>query len=487
MKILKDILYGARMVEKKGDLIRPVEAIYFDSREVKRESLFVAYKGVAVDGHDYIESAIEKGATAIVCEEFPTDIKEHVAYVVVKNAHEALSTIAANFYDNPSRNLQLVGVTGTNGKTTVTTLLYELFNKLGYKVGLISTIVNKIGRRDVISTHTTPNPVQLNHLLSQMVNEGVEYCFMEVSSHAVDQKRIDGVQFKGAVFTNITQDHLDYHKTFKNYIAAKKLFFDNLEAEAFALYNADDPNGSVMVQNTKARKYSMAIRSVADYKAKVLENQFDGLHLSIDNKEIYASLVGIFNAYNLMAVYAVADLLGQDQLEVLTAISALKSVEGRFQYQRSDNNITVIVDYAHTPDAVRNVLKTVKDISTGNESIISVVGCGGDRDKDKRPKMAAIACELSNKVILTSDNPRTEDPNQIIEDMKAGVPPVHFKKTLAVTDRKEAIKTAIALAVPGDIILVAGKGHEKYQEINGVKHPFDDQKVVSEFLKLMEK
>ncbi|MFT4659876.1 MAG: UDP-N-acetylmuramoyl-L-alanyl-D-glutamate--2,6-diaminopimelate ligase [Patiriisocius sp.] len=487
MKLLKDILYKAGMIELRGETGIAIEALYFDSRKVRRESAFIAIRGVETDGHLYIQKAIDQGAVAVICEEFPKDFQDGVTYVKVQDAHVAMANLAANFYDNPSRDLKLVGVTGTNGKTTTVSLLFELFKKLGYKVGLVSTIVNKIHLRDVPSTHTTPGPIQLNHLFRQMLNEGVEFCFMEVSSHAVDQKRIEGIEFTGGVFTNITQDHLDYHKTFKSYIAAKKQFFDELGSKAFALYNHDDPNGSVMVQNTKAKKFSMAIRSMADYKTKVLENHFEGLHLSIENKEMYTSLVGLFNAYNLMTVFAVGDLLGQDHLEMLTAISTLKAVEGRFQFQKSDNNIMVIVDYAHTPDAIKNVLKTIKDISTGNENIISVVGCGGDRDKDKRPKMAAIACELSNKVIFTSDNPRTESPEAIIEDMKKGVEPIHFKKTLSVTDRREAIKTACSLAMPGDIILIAGKGHEKYQDINGEKFPFDDQKTVNEILKMLEK
>jgi len=487
MKLLKDILYKAGMVELKGETAIAIESIHFDSRLVKRQSVFIAVRGLATDGHLYIDKAIERGAVAVVCEDFPEEFDPGVVYIKVTDSQLAMANIAGNFYDNPSRELKLIGITGTNGKTTTTSLLFELFRKLGYKCGLVSTIVNKIDRREIPSTHTTPDPIQLNHLFRQMLNEGVAYCFMEVSSHAVDQKRIEGIEFTGGVFTNITQDHLDYHKTFKSYIQAKKEFFDGLGSSAFALYNNDDANGSVMVQNTKARKFSMGIRTMADYKTKVLENHFEGLHLSIGNIEIYTSLVGLFNAYNLMTVFAVGDLLEQDHLEMLTAISTLKAVEGRFQFNRSDNNVMIIVDYAHTPDALKNVLKTIKDISTGNESIISIVGCGGDRDKGKRPKMAAIACELSNKVIFTSDNPRTESPEAIIKDMEAGVEPLHYKKTISITDRREAIKTACSMALPGDVILIAGKGHEKYQDINGEKLPFDDQKIVNEILKMMEK
>ena len=487
MKLLKNILYKAGILELHGDTGIAIESLHVDSREVTKQSVFVAIRGTGTDGHLYINTAIENGAVAIICEVLPEKIQPDVTYVKVGNPQIALAYLSDNFYDNPSSKLKLVGITGTNGKTTVATLLYELFRKLGYKVGLVSTIVNKIQGREIPSTHTTPGPIKLNHLFSQMVNEGIEFCFMEVSSHAIDQKRIEGITFTGGVFTNITQDHLDYHKTFKSYIEAKRKFFDGLSSTAFALYNHDDPNGGVMVQNTRARKYSMAMKTMADYKVKVLENHFDGLHLAIDNKEIYTSMVGLFNAYNLLTVFAVGDLLEQDHMELLTNISVLGSVEGRFQFHKSDNNIMVIVDYAHTPDALQNVLKTIKDISTGNENIISVVGCGGDRDKGKRPKMAAKACDYSDKVIFTSDNPRSESPERIIEDMKKGVQPIHFKKTLSVVDRREAIKTACSLALPGDIILIAGKGHEKYQEINGVKLPFDDQEVVNEILKMLEK
>lgn len=481
-KILKDILYKTGIEELVGNTNIAIEKICFDSREVEDASLFVAVVGTAVDGHQYINQTIEKGATAIVCEQFPEQLHDGITYVKVKNSAAALAIIAANFYDNPSNELKLVGITGTNGKTTTATLLHELFMQLGYQVGLLSTVVNKIGNEAIPSTHTTPNAVELNKLLRKMVEAGCDYCFMEVSSHAIHQHRVTGVEFAGGVFTNITHDHLDYHKTFEEYIKAKKMFFDMLPENAFALVNKDDKNGMVMLQNTKAKPYTFALKSAADYTARILESGFSGMMLHIDKNEVWTKLIGGFNVYNLLSIYAVAVLLEQDKLNTLTAISNLNAVEGRFQYIKSQDNISGIVDYAHTPDALKNVLGTISEIRTNNETVITVVGCGGDRDKTKRPLMAQIACEYSNKVILTSDNPRSENPEQIINDMKAGVEPQHYKKVLSITNREEAIKTACMLAESNDIILVAGKGHEKYQEINGEKFPFDDLEVLKEAL-----
>lgn len=483
MKLLKDILYKAGLVDVEGSTNVAVTSVTADSRKVEKHGLFVAVRGASSDGHHYIEQAVKTGAIAIVCEEFPEEKNDKVTYVRVKNSSAALGYIASNFFDNPSTKLKLVGVTGTNGKTTTVTLLFNLFKTLGYNAGLLSTVKNQVNNEVIPSTHTTPDAVQLNYLLKQMVEKGCAYCFMEVSSHAVVQHRITGVEFAGAVFTNITHDHLDYHKTFSEYIKAKKGFFDQLPEEAFALSNKDDAHWDIMLQNTKAKKYSYSLKTVADFRCRIVENQFSGLMLNIDGQELWSKLIGTFNAYNILAVYAAAVLLKEDKLNVLTTISNLNAVEGRFQYLRNDSNITGIVDYAHTPDALSNVLKTIKDIRTGNEKVITVVGCGGDRDAAKRPVMAKIACELSDKVILTSDNPRSEDPEAIIKQMQQGVDPVNYKKTLSITDRREAIRTACSLANPGDIILVAGKGHEKYQEIKGVKHPFDDMQVLGENLK----
>ncbi|MBQ21244.1 MAG: UDP-N-acetylmuramoyl-L-alanyl-D-glutamate--2,6-diaminopimelate ligase [Flavobacteriales bacterium] len=481
-KLLKDILYKTGIEELVGNTNIAIDKICFDSREVEDASLFVAVVGTATDGHQYINQTIEKGAVAIVCEQFPEQLHDGITYVRVKNSAAALGIIAANFYDNPSNELKLVGITGTNGKTTTATLLHELFMQLGYQVGLLSTVVNKIGNEAIPSTHTTPNAVELNKLLRKMVEAGCDYCFMEVSSHAIHQHRVTGVAFSGAVFTNITHDHLDYHKTFDEYIKAKKMFFDMLPENAFALVNKDDKNGMVMLQNTKAKPYTFALKSAADYTARILESGFSGMMLHIDKNEVWTKLIGGFNVYNLLSIYAVAVLLEQDKLNTLTAISNLNAVEGRFQYIKSQDNISGIVDYAHTPDALKNVLGTISEIRTNNETVITVVGCGGDRDKAKRPLMAQIACEYSNKVILTSDNPRTENPEHIINDMKAGVEPQHYKKVLSITNREEAIKTACMLAESNDIILVAGKGHEKYQEINGEKFPFDDLEILKKNL-----
>ena len=474
MKLLRDILYKTRIEEVIGSTNVAIESICFDSRKVEKFSLFVAVKGTASDGHAFISLAVSSGAAAVLCEKIPDERDEKVTYIKVKDSSEALAYAAANFYDNPSEKLKLIGVTGTNGKTTSVTLLYNLFKLLGYKVGMLSTVNNYIDGEIIPATHTTPDALQLNALLTKMVEKGCTYCFMEVSSHAVVQHRITALEFAGGAFTNITHDHLDYHKTFDNYIRAKKGFFDMLGANAFAVVNKDDRNGEVMLQNSKALKKTFALQSMADFKCKIIENQFAGLLLNIDGREVYTKLIGSFNAYNLLLAYSVAMLLKEDQTNILTALSTLDAVEGRFQYIRSANKVTGIVDYAHTPDALKNVLHTINDIRTGNEKVITLVGCGGDRDSLKRPIMAKIACEMSDKVILTSDNPRSENPDEILNQMKKGVEPQNAKKSLAIVDRREAIKTACSIAQPGDIILVAGKGHEKYQEIKGVKYPFDD-------------
>ena len=480
LKLLSDILYKTRLDEIVGSTNVAISSVTFDSRKVKKDSLFIATRGTASDGHHYIELAIESGAVAIVCEDLPEKLKENITYVKVLDSSASLGYIACNFYDNPSEKLKLVGITGTNGKTTTVTLLFNLFRGLGYSVGLLSTVENKINTTIIPSTHTTPDALALNELLSKMVEAGCQYAFMEVSSHAIIQHRITGLKFTGAGFSNITHDHLDYHKTFEEYIKAKKMFFDNLQDDAFALTNKDDRNGLVMLQNTKAKKYSYGLKSIADFKCRVIENHLNGLLLSIDNQEVWVKLIGSFNAYNVLVVYAISQLLKQDRVQVLTTLSNLNSVEGRFQYIKSKTGIVAIVDYAHTPDALKNVLETIKDIRTGNEQVITLAGCGGDRDAAKRPIMAQIACEYSNKVILTSDNPRSENPEDILNQMQAGINPVDAKKTLRISDRKEAIRTAVAFAKEGDIILIAGKGHEKYQEIAGVKHPFDDFEIVKE-------
>jgi UDP-N-acetylmuramoyl-L-alanyl-D-glutamate--2,6-diaminopimelate ligase len=462
-----------------------ISSVTFDSRKVKKDTLFVAVRGTATDGHNFIEKAIEAGAAAIVCEDLPEVLKENVAYVKVTDSTHALGFIACNYFDNPSQKIKLVGVTGTNGKTTTVTLLFNLFRTLGYHVGLLSTVENKINAQVIPASHTTPDALSLNELLATMVEQGCEYAFMEVSSHAVVQNRIAGIQFTGGVFTNITHDHLDYHKTFDEYIKAKKKFFDNLPEGAFAITNKDDKNGMVMLQNTKANKYSYSLKNVADFKCKIIENHLNGLLLNINNHEVWVKLIGTFNAYNVLAVFAVAQLLKQDVINILTTLSNLNSVEGRFQYVKSNGGVIGIVDYAHTPDALKNVLETIKDIRTGDEQVITLVGCGGDRDAAKRPVMANIACQYSNKVILTSDNPRSEDPEEILNQMQAGVDVTDVKKTLRISDRKEAIKTACSLVSKGDIILIAGKGHEKYQEIKGVKHPFDDMETLKEMIKTL--
>ena len=485
MKLLSDILYKVKLEEIIGSTHVAISSIVFDSRKVKKDSLFVATKGAADDGHIYIQKAIELGAIAIVCEEIPKDKNDQITYVKVADSTYALGVMACNYYDNPSEKLKLVGITGTNGKTTTVTLLFNLFKSLGYSVGLLSTVQNKINNTVIPSTHTTPDAITLNELLFKMEEQGCEFVFMEVSSHAIVQNRIAGINFTGALFSNITHDHLDYHKTFDEYIKAKKQFFNLLPSTAFALTNRDDKNGMVMLQNTKANKYTYALKNIADYKCKIIESHLNGLLLNIDNHEVWVKLIGTFNAYNILSVYATAVLLKQDITSVLTALSNLNSVEGRFQYVKSPNGVIGIIDYAHTPDALKNVLETVKEIRSGSEQVITLVGCGGDRDSAKRPIMAAIACEYSNKVILTSDNPRTEDPEEILNQMQAGVNPVDVKKVLRITDRREAIKIACSFSSKGDIILIAGKGHEKYQEIKGVKHDFDDLEILKETIKIL--
>jgi UDP-N-acetylmuramoyl-L-alanyl-D-glutamate--2,6-diaminopimelate ligase len=485
MRYLSDILAGLPFTELQGSADVEITAVVFDSRKVVTGCLFVAVRGTVVDGHNYIEQAVKDGAVAVICEELPGHTAGEVDFLMVANSAVALGIVSANFYDNPSNKLKLVGVTGTNGKTTIATLLYKLFRDLGYKCGLLSTVENQVNDVIIPSTHTTPDPVELNALLDDMVAQGCDYCFMEVSSHAVAQHRIAGLSFSGAIFSNLTHDHLDYHKTFDNYLKAKKAFFDGLPKSAFALTNVDDKNGNVMLQNTVAHKKTYALKSMADYKARILENQFGGLLLQIDNEDVWFKMVGSFNAYNLLAVYATAMLLEQDRAKVLTSLSKLSGAEGRFDYTVAPNKIIGIVDYAHTPDAVQNVLSTIHDIRKANEKVITVIGCGGDRDKTKRPIMAKVACQWSDKVILTSDNPRSEDPAQIIKDMEAGVDEKYKRSTVSIVDRREAIKTACMLAQPGDIVLLAGKGHEKYQEIKGVKNHFDDKEELMNQFKLM--
>ena len=487
MKLLKDILYKVRIEQVVGSTNTAIEHVVFDSRAVKPFALFVAVRGTQVDGHAFIAKAVAAGAVAVVCEELPAERKEGVSYVRVPDAAEALAIIAANFFDHPSRKLKLVGITGTNGKTSVATLLYRLHRGLGHKCGLISTVETRIGQRVIPSTHTTPDAVQLNELLATMVEERITHCFMEVSSHSVVQERITGLQFVGAVFTNITHDHLDYHGTFAEYIKAKKRFFDQLPATAFALVNADDANSAVMVQNTRATKRSFAVRNMADHRARIVENQLTGLHLSVDGHDVYTRLIGEFNASNLLAVYTVALLLGSAPLDVLTTLSDLEPPRGRFQLVRGTGGTLGVVDYAHTPDALKNVLLTLNEVLDGRDRIITVVGCGGDRDRAKRPVMARIAAELSGQVVLTSDNPRSEDPMAILNEMRAGLTTTDLQRTWVNADRREAIRQAVGLAGPGHVVLLAGKGHETYQEVAGVKHPFDDVAVLQETLQLLQK
>ena len=487
MMELKDILYRTTINAVAGSTGIMVNNVVFDSRKVTKNDVFVAIKGTTADGHNYIDKAIENGATAIVCEITPSNVAANVTYVEVDNASKALAFMASNFYHNPSENLKLIGVTGTNGKTTVATLLYQLFKKAGYKVGLLSTVKVMVDDIEHKATHTTPDSLAINRYLDEMNIEGVEFCFMEVSSHGIHQNRTEGLHFAGGIFTNLTHDHLDYHQTFAEYRDVKKSFFDKLSKQAFALVNIDDKNGLVMLQNTKAKKYTYALKTYADFKGQILENEFGGLLLKINDNEVWTRLIGSFNAYNLLAIYATAEILGLEKEENLRLLSELESVAGRFQYLISDDNITAIVDYAHTPDALKNVLEAINSIRTHNEDLITVVGCGGDRDKTKRPKMGHIASTLSTKVIFTSDNPRSEVPETIIEDIEKGIEPQNFKKTISIVDRRQAIKTACQMAHPKDIILIAGKGHETYQEIRGERFDFDDYKIVQEFLKQLQK
>ncbi len=483
MKNLKDILYKVALDSVIGSSDVTVSKIEFDSRKVQENDVFVALKGTLVDGHDYIERAIKLQAKVVVCEVLPEDKNSEVTYVQVSDANSALAIMASNYFKNPSTKLQLIGVTGTNGKTTVASLLYQQFKNAGYKVGLLSTVKIMVDEEEYKATHTTPDSLTINHYLQLMNDEGVEFCFMEVSSHGIHQKRTAGLQFRGGIFTNLSHDHLDYHETFAEYRDVKKRFFDELPKTAFALTNVDDKNGEIMLQNTKAKKVSYALKSYADYKAQILENQFSGLLLKVNGNELWTKLIGSFNAYNLLAIFATGELLGLEMNENLRLISLLENVSGRFEYIVSkEEKITAIVDYAHTPDALKNVLETINNIRTGNEQLFTVVGCGGDRDKTKRPKMANIASVLSTTAIFTSDNPRTEDPEVIIEEMESGVTPENYKKTISINNRKQAIKTACQMAGANDIILIAGKGHETYQEVNGVRADFDDLKTVKELL-----
>lgn len=473
--ILKELLHAVPVKEFKGHLERTVAMLCFDSREAIDESLFVAVRGVHTDGHLYIDKAISLGATSIVVEAYPAQILDSITYILVADTAYALGILASNYYGNPSLQIKLIGVTGTNGKTTVATLLYNLFDKLGYQVGLLSTVENRVGKEIIPTTHTTLDPISLNRLLSQMLEEGCDYCFMEVSSHAVVQQRIAGLRFAGGVFTNITHDHLDFHETFDNYIKAKKKFFDDLDRYAFALTNTDDKNGAIMLQNTFAHKKTFGLKNMADFKARIIESHFDGMLIQVDNQDVWVKLVGKFNAYNLLTVYGVGILLEQETMKLLTALSEITGAEGRFDVIHSAKGHIGVVDYAHTPDAVENVLDTINDLRQVGQHVITVIGCGGDRDKTKRPTMAKTAVGKSDTVILTSDNPRTEDPAQIIRDMEAGVPADKRRQVFSITDRREAIRAACHLAQSGDIILIAGKGHEKYQEVQGVRNHFDDK------------
>jgi len=488
LKKLSDILYKVSTTALSGNTSIDISDVQIDSRKVQKGSLFVAVKGVAVDGHQYINKAIELGASAIVCELMPSSLAEGVTYVQTSNSAEAAGVIAHNFYDQPTTKLKLVGVTGTNGKTTIATLLYKLFSCLGYKCGLLSTVENQIAGKVIPSTHTTPDAVSLNALLKQMVEEGCEYAFMEVSSHAIDQRRIAGLEFVGALFSNITHDHLDYHKTFDEYIKAKKAFFDALPSSAFAITNVDDKRGHVMLQNSAAKKYSYSLKTVADFKGKILENSLTGLIMTVNDQEVIFRLIGEFNAYNLLAVYGAAICLGENKEQVLQCLSNTTGAEGRFDYVISEKDRVIgIVDYAHTPDALQNVLSTIKKLKHGNEQLSTVVGCGGDRDRTKRPIMGEVACTYSDKAIFTSDNPRSEDPQQILQEMEAGLSSAAKRKYISIVDRKQAIKAAVNMAGPDDIVLIAGKGHEKYQEISGVKHHFDDKEVLNEMFQLLNK
>jgi UDP-N-acetylmuramoyl-L-alanyl-D-glutamate--2,6-diaminopimelate ligase len=485
MKTIQQLIQEIPNAKVIGNAGITVLHLTYDSRMVGEGSLFFAVKGTQVDGHIYINDVIDKGAAAIVCENLPETINNTVTYIKVNNTSEAMGLMAAEFYDHPSKKLKLTAITGTNGKTTVATLLFRLFRSFGHNVGLLSTVQNQINETVIPSTHTTPDSIRINELLEHMVEQGCEYAFMEASSHAIDQNRIKGLHFAGTVFTNITHDHLDYHVTFSNYINAKKKLFDDVNDDAFALTNKDDKNGLVMLQNTKATRYTYSLKAIADFKAKIIESDFAGMLLNIDEQEAWFRLVGNFNAYNILAVYGTAFLLGKEKLEIIQHLSNIEAVKGRFEYVRSNDGVIAIIDYAHTPDALKNILDTINELRTQNEQLITVVGCGGNRDAAKRPVMADIASEHSTKVIFTSDNPRDENPETILDEMQKGVKPLHYKKTLRISDRKEAIKAAIGSANKGDIILVAGKGHENYQEIKGVKHHFDDKETVLELFELM--
>ncbi|MCC9018595.1 UDP-N-acetylmuramoyl-L-alanyl-D-glutamate--2,6-diaminopimelate ligase [Flavobacterium lipolyticum] len=487
MKILKDILYKVAIESVTGSTEIDIHKIDFDSRKIEANDVFVAIRGSLSDGHDYIEKAIQLGAVAIICDTLPENIEKGITYIKVKDTNAALAFMAANYFGNPSEKLKLVGVTGTNGKTTIASLLFQLFQKAGFKVGLLSTVKIIVDETEFPATHTTPDSITINHYLNEMIEAGVTHCFMEVSSHGIHQKRTEALHFVGGIFTNLSHDHLDYHPTFAEYRDVKKSFFDSLPKTAFVLSNIDDKNGSVMLQNTVARKFTYALKTYADFKAQILESQLSGLLLKVNDNEVWVKLIGTFNAYNVLAIYGTAVELGMDSLEALRLLSDLESVSGRFQYIVSEGNITAIVDYAHTPDALDNVLKTINDIRTKNEQLLTVVGCGGNRDKTKRPVMAKIATDLSDKAILTSDNPRNEDPEVILDEMEKGVEAHNYKKILRISDRKQAIKTACQLAQPNDIILIAGKGHETYQEINGVRHHFDDMETVKEILEQLGK
>lgn len=487
MAVLKDILYKVHLRKVVGSTGVDVSSIQIDSRKVLPGAAFVAIRGAHSDGHQFIDKAVTLGASVIVCEEIPEITKEGVTYLEVSNTNEAVAYMAHQFYGEPSVKMKLVGVTGTNGKTTIATVLFKLFTELGYKCGLISTVQNQIADTVIPATHTTPDAVSLNELLRQMLDENCTHVFMECSSHAIHQHRITGLHFTGALFSNITHDHLDYHKTFEEYIKVKKKFFDDLPSTSFAISNADDKRGEVMLQNTHAKKYLYSLKTQAEFKGKILENVLTGLVMLVNDKEVHFRLIGEFNAYNLLAVYGAAVCLGEDSETVLTALSLLTGAEGRFDYSVSSGLIIGIVDYAHTPDALENVLMTIKKLRKGYEQIITVVGCGGDRDKTKRPIMAQTACDLSDKVILTSDNPRTEDPAEILKDMEQGLTSAAKRKYIKIEDRREAIKTAVSFANKEDIILIAGKGHEKYQDINGIKHDFDDKEVLREMFELLKK
>jgi UDP-N-acetylmuramoyl-L-alanyl-D-glutamate--2,6-diaminopimelate ligase len=478
IKSLQHILFGVALREVIGNTNQEIVDLQIDSRLVQKGTVFVAIRGVQVDGHNFITTAIEKGATVIVCEQLPASLQEGVTYIVVANTQEAVALMAHQLYEAPSTKIKLVGVTGTNGKTTVATLLFKLFTEMGYKCGLVSTVQNQIGATIVPATHTTPDAIRLNALLADMVEAGCTHVFMECSSHAIHQHRITGLQFTGAAFTNITHDHLDYHETFEEYVRVKKAFFDHLPTTAFAITNLDDHNGAVMLSNTNAKQFSYALHAPANYKGKILENQLTGLVLNVNEVEVHCRLIGTFNAYNFLAVFGIAVQLGETVENVLTVLSALTGAEGRFDYIISDAQTIGIVDYAHTPDALQNVLETIAKLKKGGEAVITVVGCGGDRDKTKRPVMGQVACDLSDKVFFTSDNPRSEDPNEIIKDMEQGLSSAAKRKYINIVDRYEAIKAAVSFSKPGDIILIAGKGHEKYQDVKGVKHDFDDKQIL---------